>query len=67
MEHGLLEVGQELLLDDKQRLLKAGTPGVEQGVIDDFLPMGPHRVNLLKAAVTAAMPAAMMTSTGSFT
>ena len=50
----LLEVPQQLLFDDEHRLAEAGQPGVVQGVIDDLLPAGPHRVDLLQAAVPAA-------------
>ena len=50
------EIGLVLPADDEDDLLKAGAPGVVDGIVDDDLPARAHRVELLHAAVAAAHP-----------
>ena len=47
------ELLRKLPLDDEYHRLKAGAPGVVDGVIYDELAVGPHGINLLQTAVSA--------------
>ena len=40
--------------DDDHGFFEACLPGIEEGVVQDGLPLGPHRVDLLQPAVAAA-------------
>ena len=52
--HGGLERLLDLVLDDKDDGLKSGAAGIVQAVVDDGLPAGTDRVDLLQPAVAAA-------------
>ena len=51
---GLLECILDLMLDDKNHGIKAGTLGIINGIVDYKLAMIAHGIDLLETAVTAA-------------
>ncbi len=56
LSHQGLEVLLDFRLDDEYHRLKPRPAGVIDGVIQNYLPVVPHRVQLLESAVAAAHP-----------